>query len=763
MRRSEIGQAGAATAALVCVLAGMLALVGCSGSSEGGSTGSGIGSGGTGSGGSGGVIDQSDGGTGSAADSTGSTGQADASGTTGGAGDADAGPRVEPDCTTGAQCDDGDPCTDDACNNGTCSNPHNTAPCDDGDGCTEGDACSAGACMGAAKSCDDTNDCTDDKCVAGVCHYDASVAGECKMRIEVKSPLRAAVVTGDPIVGVTGTVVSPAGPVASMTLNGATVAVGASGGFSVAYTADHALNVLQFEATNTLDQSARASQALLYGEEWHPLGEPLQLELLDTVIAAFLSPEFFDDDDTATLDDVATLVTLVVEGFDLAAVLPDPLFPADSQPSFAWCEWDVTISDLSLSVDSVDITPINGGLALSIVFKDFYTYVSAVAPDIGCPDAIGPATAQFITADMTIGLSVVDGKPSLTVGDIDVEMIGAAVNIEDGFAEYFDWLVNFFEDDLADMIETQIEEMVPNSILPLLQGVLEQSTSFEREITLPALRDGGNDATLTVAIALEDVEVATSGADLVMKFGSASDALVADAAAMPGTLSSVGCLSGTLPHPSSLLPGQSRVEGALSEDVANQLLHALWASGYTHMTLGDELLGDTLGGFGISELVMELAPRLPPIATSCTSNGDLELQMGDVEINADFMAGGGPASMHMYASLTIGLSMGVVVDPAGANLLAVESITPGLLTIDIVESSGLSFSDEILEQLLAAALMDQLGGDLLLGLAQSFPVPVIDVGGLVPGLAAGTELTFSPESFFLQAAHLVVGGTISEP
>ena len=66
-------------------------------------------------------------------------------------------------------CDDGQPCTKDACDAkaGTCTfTPLATGTsCNDGDACTVGESCTAaGACVGKAKSCDDANPCTDDVC-----------------------------------------------------------------------------------------------------------------------------------------------------------------------------------------------------------------------------------------------------------------------------------------------------------------------------------------------------------------------------------------------------------------------------------------------------------------------------------------------------------------------------------------------------------------------------------------------------------------------
>jgi hypothetical protein len=80
---------------------------------------------------------------------------------------------------TGAQpidCDDGNDCTADSCvpATGKCSNvivPDDT-PCDDGDGCTQTDVCTAGTCVGSNPLvCDDGVPCTTDACVGGVCTF----------------------------------------------------------------------------------------------------------------------------------------------------------------------------------------------------------------------------------------------------------------------------------------------------------------------------------------------------------------------------------------------------------------------------------------------------------------------------------------------------------------------------------------------------------------------------------------------------------------
>jgi slime mold repeat-containing protein len=79
--------------------------------------------------------------------------------------------RVNPFCSVAAECDDGDGCTNDACDAGACT--ETDVGCDDGDACTT-DSCTAGACTYMPLDCDDGNDCTRDGCAAGTCEHPVS-------------------------------------------------------------------------------------------------------------------------------------------------------------------------------------------------------------------------------------------------------------------------------------------------------------------------------------------------------------------------------------------------------------------------------------------------------------------------------------------------------------------------------------------------------------------------------------------------------------
>ncbi|MCB9740496.1 MAG: hypothetical protein H6747_14630 [Deltaproteobacteria bacterium] len=87
-------------------------------------------------------------------------------------------------CTVGKvkDCDDGDPCTQDACDVATgCTQTMDAgAPCSDDNPCTIGDICGAEGCKpGKSKACPTTDDCTLSKCslVDGKCTFVESPVG----------------------------------------------------------------------------------------------------------------------------------------------------------------------------------------------------------------------------------------------------------------------------------------------------------------------------------------------------------------------------------------------------------------------------------------------------------------------------------------------------------------------------------------------------------------------------------------------------------
>jgi hypothetical protein len=665
----------------------------------------------------------------------------------------------------GSCMDGAEPCHDSVCEDGVCSTVSGEGSCDDGDPCTTDDVCAEGACAGAAMDCDDENECTTNWCNQGNCMTEPSEDEACALTISIASPARAAILVAQDIVVVSGTVSSPAGLVDHITLNGEDVGVTNEGLFTTTLVPQFGLNTLVGVVSNSAGQENQVAQAFLHGETFHPIGDLESPTMLSDAMGLWFSPAAFDDNDLADVDDLSTLAYLVLNGLDLNTLIPSPLFAQNERPSFLGCDYDVSVTDVAMTVDEVEFLPTEGGLHAYFEFEDIYAYINAESDDglIGdnCADAKGPVSADLITVDVTLTVDVVDGEPvvSIAEGDLTVTLYAFDWTIEEGFASLVDFLMPLIVGNIEDAIISAIEGQVQQSILPLVNGVLSDFTSFERIFVIPALQGGGNSATLNLKVALGDATFSAEGVHLSLKVGSSSaDELDID---IPGTLANAHCEDVPQIAIDKLLK-TSTAEAYLNVDLANQLLFSLWDSGFTHMTVTDDLLGDTTETYGLSNPEITIAPMMPPVIHTCTDLGDAELQLGDIHVFAEFETESGPLTFDLFASATVGADLTVFSVPDAPDALGVEAVTPGTVVLDLQEVTGnLAFSDEVIEILLAAIVTDVIAGDLLTGLIGAFPLPTVSVGEYVPGLDADAALTFDPKSLEGKGAHLILSGELT--
>jgi len=117
-------------------------------------------------------------------------------------------------CVAGptAGCDDGNSCTDDACDSvggGCLGTPNNANACSDGNACFTGEHCAAGKCIAGTTpvDCDDSNECTADSCDpnTGCAHIakscsdgDACTADSCDAATGACSSVPVSCVDADP-------------------------------------------------------------------------------------------------------------------------------------------------------------------------------------------------------------------------------------------------------------------------------------------------------------------------------------------------------------------------------------------------------------------------------------------------------------------------------------------------------------------------------------------------------------------------------------
>jgi len=662
-----------------------------------------------------------------------------------------------PQCENALQCpDDGNLCTVATCEGGLCGNMFaDGLYCDDADPCTLNDACLQGACAGVPMQCNDGNACTIDSCSKGACKTKLDEGEQCRLVIQVDVPERGATFEGGSEVTVAGKVVSPAGPVKTFTLNDEPVAVGPDGSFDVSFEPSAGINVLTLQATDSFDRADKRVQAFLFADDFFPVGTLSSPTLLPASGQAYLRADVWDDDNTADVDDMATAVYKVVNNLDVEALIPSPLF-AEGEATAGWCEWTVDVSQVSYSLQEIDIKPTTGGIILSGTITGFQAYIDAVAPAWFCPDAHGWVHAEEIYFESWLDVEVSGGKLAFDVVTVDVVITGVWVDMDGGIASLFDWLVNWFSEDFADKIAKELEEALPEKVVPLLNSTLNAFLAKTQEFQVPAIPGTKGPMTLVLKAQPSKVEFDSGGAAFGVNLGVGAQKQSSHTA--PGSFQRGDCL-GRDPGKFKL-PESQKVEAAVSEDLLNQVLFAAWWGGQMDVTLDDAMLGDALADYGISELSVELSPYLPPLYTTCTPAGKGEFQMGDLHVNASFLMGGQPSSVELFASARAEVDVVVLSQPSGKELALIVG-QMGALGLDVLDAGGMvEGGEDLMEQLLSDLVVNVLLETWLAGVVASYPIPQVDLGEYGNYFPAGTVVTFEPLASEHIDGYLLLSGSI---
>ncbi len=161
---------------------------------------------------------------------------------------------------------------------------------------------------------------------------------------------------------------------------------------------------------------------------------------------------------------------------------------------------------------------------------------------------------------------------------------------------------------------------------------------------------------------------------------------------------------------------------------------------------------------------MRLDPLLPPILTSCATPGALELQVGDLGLKVDFDLGGGPGSLEFFGTLRVEV-LPVLVGAAGQRQLSLELGAVHDLAFDVVHAEGTGAGlTTLVETLLADVVRNLVLETLVKDALTAWPIPVLDLGAYVPGLPAGSKVTFEPQTLApLEHGNLLLGGKVVAP
>ena len=623
-----------------------------------------------------------------------------------------------------------------------------------GDATTGADGCG---------DCSDQNECTKDVCTDGVCEHLPLDKPECLPLLEVTEPPRAAQLLHSDTVVVTGKkrVHFPAG---KFTFNGVTIK-NDDNEFSVEMFPDHGVNPITIELEDAQENRVKISQSFLMSEAYYDVTDGIsESALVENGLVVYIGTSVFDDDDIGDVDDLATVAHLVLAGIDLMPLIPNPVTGESNSPGIGHCKWEVTVKDVTFKVGSVDIFPGIGGLTLAATITDLVVDFNAVAPGFACPDAGGTATSQTIQLSAFVQVFLKDGNQVgvvLDTDDVSVSVSPPDFELTSGAASWFDFLANWFDDQLAALVETAVHAVLVGEVAPIIKDLLESISQYQASFTISPLLGVTQQTDVTLHVQPSYIDFQSVGAIVGLAVG-ASTPKGASWLTSPGSIARSGCFDGD--EPSLSISTQSPVAMGVHDDLLNQALFAAWWGGVINVSVDAELLKGLIPELPLENLEVQLDPNLPPVITSCTVDGTTQLQIGDLRLQAVFDFGGKPAAMEAWVSAGVEVVLDAKQAP-GATIdisFGVQNVT--WLEFQLTAVTGeIQGSDEALAKIINTVVVDVLLETLSTGVFKSFPVPAFDLSKLLPGIPEGTALGIVPEAVERQAGYTVLRGTIEDP
>jgi hypothetical protein len=682
-------------------------------------------------------------------------------------------------------CDDHNDCTTDSCVEGTgCLNEYNTAPCDDNNVCTHDDVCQGdGVCKGAllADECDDGRQCTTDTCdpVDG-CLNKVQNRPECRPQIVIEFPPRGATLDETSVTVGTSRTITVSGrvdtgvdgwQVREFSINGVLVAPSPlDRTFTFDIVSNLGFNPIVVDATDEMGLKDHLVQSYYYSTKWYPIswvpkGDPVPAaSMVDQGLQMFLGPKAWDDGSRADpVNDIADIVQRYLKGMQFAVNPNAPI----SQISELGCDYDIYLQSVEFDRNNIGavIQPVEGGLHLAASLSSVVVVVPVVKTGgFLCPgNFVATVKVTSVTLDTTMLISVD------SAGNVTVTPTGTVVNMSDPTINTTNLiatlLLNLMKGTLTTMLKDQLAAQV-NTLGTTLADAL-QGLAINTDFTIGAFVSGAPDTTLGMRSGLETIECHPTGCLMGMKAAIVSQ----NAQTLHPVLGSIGraaCLA-AIPEPLPTYPAGTSVPPApvpsielgLHDDFFNQILYGLFNNGALTFDVPPSMLsGVDLTQYGITDLTLSIDMWLAPILSACNSSEALHIQIGDLGIHAVMKLMGTPVDMDIFTSVEADAALATLDTPTGKEL-SVSIGAPTFLDVEISRlDGGLVGAEESLRNMIKTQLIPQLLSSLTGTTLGSFPIPSIDLSGMLPGLPPGTSISVDIQQVLRSHAYDIVSGWV---
>ncbi len=506
--------------------------------------------------------------------------------------------------------------------------------------------------------------------------------------IVVDSPLRGTM-TEDGLVLVTGQVSDEGSGVAQVDINGQRAELAADGSFTASVSLEHGITMLESVVVDNAGNQSDDLRAILNGP-MVPQGTPV----LNAIIAKV---------NTKTLGVLEASVETLVESVDFGQVA-QPLNPlVDVGNSCAGVEVDLDTAEKSQV--TMALVPTDNGIEVEVVMHDLDVDMTADY-SIGCfgGGASGGVNISASSARATALLDVsidAGGNIQVDLSNLNTSFVDFDLDVG-GIPEI---IVNLFngtvESKVRGILEDQVRTLVPSTGEEFLAEFTRASWS------VPVLSD-----TLNFSVAPTSVEISQEGI-----------ALRVEANTEFASVQGASYLSSPRPPPMTGTNDQGLNVG-IADDLGNQLLASLWASGMLESNIQPLLVEPMQALFGDTATDIRVDLSLPPVITTDPASDAVRLSIGDLLV---YVGDGTNTLVEFAISADIDLA---VTNEGGSLKLTTDAARVYGKLIELSSQVTLNVNDDTVAAIAELAIREISGQSD--GLLDALPIP--SFGAIMLGL-----------------------------
>lgn len=509
--------------------------------------------------------------------------------------------------------------------------------------------------------------------------------------LELITPARGDVVSGEPVIGITGrTDAAPNTP--RVFVNDLEVEVEPDGSFATELRAELGLNRIDVIAddgvrrppTRIVREVVWAPEVLVPDADGVTVDQAVVLRLDQTLLDRREALPDPDEMGAITVQDLASVVELFLSRLELIGLVGDPVI-SDSE------DLQLTIEAIRPGVPDVAITLVPDGMEVFLRLEDITIVTSGLVALEGEQFDLGGEVR--ITAAAFAGITVEpgpDGEPVLRVGDIGVavEALGGAMNdstaqaLLDTVGSLVRTVINAFADDLvADVVAEQVPEFIELG----LGDALAPLAAIPLEIEEPPIA-------LDLSFTLQAPHLARDAMTLEL-IGRISQRMPVEPPHPSPGIPAVGL------EADPIWPADAGLGVAVRLLTVNALLDGIWRQGALQLDLTNFLPPE------VSALIRggRVDARIPPLVVPGARGGPyaFEVQVGELDL---YLQGNvNPEPDHYVMSLRAGLILQV-----GNGGIRFDIAEEPDLRIQLIQAGGRA-------PLLPAAGLERLIGPLVWG------------------------------------------------